>query len=103
MTVPHTRSLLRHSDTLGEADVLALLRSEWHEERLLALLILVRRFERAAPPARGKLVRLYLANTGWINNWDLVDSSAPYLLGAWLLDRDRAVLRRLALSRSLWE
>ncbi len=105
VTVPQTRSLLPASDALSEADVLTLLRSEWHEERLLALLIFVRRFTRAAhdEPTRAHLVKLYLANTAWINNWDLVDSSAPQILGTWLLARDRQVLYRLAKSKSLWE
>ena len=105
VTVPQTRSLLSASDALSEADVLTLLRSEWHEERLLALLIFVRRFAKAAgdDAAREHLVKLYLANTAWINNWDLVDSSAPQILGTWLLSRERPVLRRLAKSTSLWE
>lgn len=105
ITVPQTRSLLPLSDALTEANVLSLLRSTWHEERLLALLILVRRFEKTArdEAARAQLVKLYLANTDWINNWDLVDTSAPQILGAWLLRRDRAVLRRLAKSKNLWE
>lgn len=105
--VPATRSLLRSSDTLREADVLGLLRSKWHEERLLALLILVRRLGKARDDeaAREHFVRLYLANTEWVNNWDLVDSSAPQILGTWLLrrTRERAMLRRLADSRNLWE
>ena len=100
--VPVTRSFLAASDALTEADVLKLLRSPWHEERLLALLILVRRFQRDEA-ARAHLMRLYLANTRWVNNWDLVDSSAPQLLGAWLLGRDRSPLRRLARSKNLWE
>lgn len=107
VAVPATRSLLPRSDALREADVLSLLRSTWHEERLLALLILVRRFGKAAKDeaARAHLVRLYLANTEWINNWDLVDSSAPQILGNWLLrrERERSVLRRLARAKNLWE
>jgi 3-methyladenine DNA glycosylase AlkD len=105
LTVPEIRSLVPQSDDLSEAEVLTLLRSEWHEERLLALLIWVRRFEKAKKDetARERIVDLYLANTKWINNWDLVDSSAPQILGAWLLKRDRAVLRTLAQSKSLWE
>jgi 3-methyladenine DNA glycosylase AlkD len=107
VTVPGTRSLLPQSDASREADVLSLLRSKWHEERLLALLILVRRFGKAAKDeaAHEDLVRLYLANTEWINNWDLVDSSAPQILGTWLLHRkrERRVLRRLARSKNLWE
>jgi 3-methyladenine DNA glycosylase AlkD len=104
VTVPQTRSLLPRSDSLTEAGVLTLLHSPWHEERLLALLILVRRFQKApSEVTREHLVRLYLANTRWINNWDLVDTSAPQILGTWLLQRQRPVLRRLARSRSLWE
>lgn len=105
VTVPQIRSLLPASDALTEAEVLVLLHSEWHEERLLAALVLVRRFAKAVrdEARRERIVRLYLANTAAINNWDLVDSSAPQILGVWLLRRERSVLRRLAESRSLWE
>ncbi len=104
VTVPQTRSLLPRSDNLSDAGMLSLLHSPWHEERLLALLILVRRFQKAASePTRDAYVQIYLANTRWVNNWDLVDSSAPQILGMWLLRRKRAVLGRLADSESLWE
>ena len=105
LTVPEIRSLVPQSDDLSEADVLTLLHSEWHEERLMALLIWVRRFVKAKKDEllRERIVDLYLANTKWINNWDLVDSSAPQLLGAWLLKRDRSVLQTLAKSKNLWE
>lgn len=105
LKVPQLRAELPHTDALSEADVLDLLHSEWHEERLLALLVLGRRFSRAKqdPATQQHLVNLYLAHTKWINNWDLVDSSAPHILGAWLLRRDRAVLDSLAASTSLWE
>jgi 3-methyladenine DNA glycosylase AlkD len=103
--VPQIRAELPHSDSLCEADILDLLHSEWHEERLLALLVLVRRFSRAKKDTatQQRIVSLYLAHTQWINNWDLVDSSAPHILGAWLLQRDRTVLDTLASSTSLWE
>lgn len=105
VTVPQIRSLLPASDALTEAEVLVLLHSEWHEERLLAALVLVRRFAKAVrdEAVRERIVRLYLANTAAINNWDLVDSSAPQILGVWLLRRERSVLRGLANSQSLWE
>lgn len=105
ITVPQVRSILPQTDALSEAEILELLHSHWHEERLLALLMLVRRFEksRKEKPAREAIVRLYLANTKWINNWDLVDTSAPQILGGWLLKRDRSILRTLAGSKSLWE
>jgi 3-methyladenine DNA glycosylase AlkD len=105
LSVPQTRALVPQTDALSEDDVLTLLHSEWHEERLIALFILIRRFGKARKnePAQQHLIDLYLANTRWINNWDLVDTSAPHLLGAWLLKRDRSVLDRLAASASLWE
>jgi 3-methyladenine DNA glycosylase AlkD len=105
LTVPQVRELVRQSDALSEADLLECLHSEWHEERLLALLVLVRRFDKARKDkaVREHLVGLYLANTRWINNWDLVDTSAPQILGTWLLTHDRSVLMKLAASKSLWE
>lgn len=105
LSVPQTRALVPQTDALSEDDVLTLLHSEWHEERLIALFILIRRFGKARKnePAQQHLIELYLANTRWINNWDLVDTSAPHLLGAWLLKRDRSVLDHLAASTSLWE
>ena len=105
LSVPQVRAMLPQTSELTESDVLELLRSKWHEKRLLALLILVRRFEKARQDEalRAKIVKLYLSNTKWINNWDLVDTSAPQIVGGWLLTRDRAVLNRLAKSRSLWE
>lgn len=83
--------------------VAGLLGSSWHEDRLLGLLVLVRRFETGDEEARAEVVRFYLANTGRINNWDLVDISAHQILGSWLATRPRGVLTRLARSRNLWE
>jgi 3-methyladenine DNA glycosylase AlkD len=105
LTVPQVRALVKQSDALSEGHVLDLLHSRWHEERLTALLIMVRRFEKAkrVEATRARLVQIYLANTAHINNWDLVDTSAPQLLGLWLLTRDRAILDKFARSESLWE
>jgi 3-methyladenine DNA glycosylase AlkD len=80
-----------------------LLRSRVHEERLLALLLLVDAFKRGDEAARRRIYEFYLSHTAFINNWDLVDSSAPSIVGAWLYERSRAPLRRLAKSTSLWE
>ena len=105
VTVPQLRAVLPQTEALTEAETLTLLRSPWHEERLLALLVWVRRFTRARKDeaARARMVTLYLENTRWINNWDLVDTSAPPILGGWLLTREREVLNRLAESPDLWE
>lgn len=100
--VPDTRRLVRASDSLSEKDILALLRSRIHEERLLALLILVRRYQRNESH-RADIVATFLGEIKFINNWDLVDTSAPCILGPWLIDRDRSLLRKLAKSGNLWE
>jgi len=99
--VPDIRAVSKLDD--GVSDISALLHSGWHEERLLALLILVRRFGRGDGATKRAIFDLYLSETRWINNWDLVDQSAYQIVGGWLLDRPRAILRELARSRSLWE
>jgi 3-methyladenine DNA glycosylase AlkD len=102
-TVPDLRKLSEKYGDLPARDLVVLLRSKWHEERLLALLILVRQFERGDRATRAAIFKMYLANTRYINNWDLVDLSADRIVGAHLADRDRSRLRRLAKSKSLWE
>jgi 3-methyladenine DNA glycosylase AlkD len=89
--------------TLDEMD--QLLSSDWHEVRLLSLLLLLRAFEKGDASTRARIFRLYLLRTDRINNWDLVDLSAPGIVGAHLADRSdrRAHLDRLARSRSLWK
>jgi 3-methyladenine DNA glycosylase AlkD len=101
VSVPNLRVVAREFRALPTDDVVALLHSEWHEERLLALLILVEQYKRGGD--RDAIYALYLANTKFINNWDLVDTSAPGIVGAHLYERSRAPLRKLAKSRSLWE
>jgi len=102
--IPDLRSLVKKADAVTLQEALTLLRSEWHEERLMALLLMERRFERAAQDSeREEIVMAYLANTRWVNNWDLVDASAPSILGGWLLMRKRSVLGELVRSENLWE
>jgi 3-methyladenine DNA glycosylase AlkD len=100
--VPAIRALVRQADGLSVTQAQGLLRSKFHEERLLALLLLVRRFQRGDDRARETIFRLYLRETRCINNWDLVDLSAPHILGGWLLRRDRSILHELAGSSGLW-
>ncbi|MFC1656947.1 DNA alkylation repair protein [Candidatus Moduliflexota bacterium] len=101
--VPETRKLARQCRSLERKEVEKLLRSPFHEERLLALIILVERYRDGGEGRRGAIYRLYLKSTRWINSWDLVDTSAEHIVGAHLLERDRAPLTRLARSPSLWE
>lgn len=103
LKAPQIRALVRSCDPLPEPDMLSLVRSKIHEERMLGLYCLVRRFERGDEKAKKRIFDLYLTHTQWINNWDLVDTSAPHIVGAWLLDKDRRILRKLAKSKSLWE
>lgn len=101
--IPALRARVREYRGVPIDTLAVLMRSEWHEARLFALLLLVDAYERADAEAREAIYRLYLRNTRYINNWDLVDSSAPYIVGAHLETRDRSVLDELARSESLWE
>ena len=104
VTMPDARALVGRfwsAVTLLEAE--ELLHSNIHEERMLAVLLLIRHFQKGDDRLRAKMYRLYLKNTKYINNWDLVDCSAEYIVGAFLADKDRSILRRLAASKSLWE
>jgi 3-methyladenine DNA glycosylase AlkD len=108
LTVPQIRRLARAHRALPLAGTLAvalaLLASEWHEERLLALLLLADAHARAQDPAERRAIHdAYLARIGRVNNWDLVDASAPYIVGPHVAPDDLALLERLAASPSLWE
>jgi 3-methyladenine DNA glycosylase AlkD len=103
LTVPQMRGLVRKYRDLDDASALKLLASSWHEERLIALLLLVQGYERGDEARRNRIHRAYLANTTRINNWDLVDASAAQVVGAHLDMSDIVLLTRLAKSKSLWE
>lgn len=102
ITVPEQRKIAKKffkELTLGEIQVL--LNSKIHEERFTALEALNFRYEKSLD--KESLAKFYLKNTKKINNWDLVDTSAPYILGSYLENKDKSVLYRLAKSSNLWE
>ncbi|MFA5093314.1 MAG: DNA alkylation repair protein [Candidatus Omnitrophota bacterium] len=101
--VPFIRKVLKAFQDLSLQDVIKLLHSKIHEERLLALLILVSQFNSGDRKLKVKIFKLYLSNAKFINNWDLVDLSAPQIVGGYLADKDRKVLYKLVNSSSLWE
>ncbi len=102
--VPQTRLLVKkYWREIYLIEAQELLKSEFHEERLLALLILVKKFEKGDGELRKEIFNLYLNNTRHINNWDLVDLSAPRIAGFYLEDKDRDILYKLAKSKNLWE
>lgn len=100
--IPVLRKLAAAHQGIPLSEAEQLLRSAFHEDRMLALLILLRRYAKGDEAAREKIYKLYLKNTKFINNWDLVDVSAPHIVGRHLHGREKAPLYRLARSRSLW-
>ncbi|MBU0731798.1 DNA alkylation repair protein [Patescibacteria group bacterium] len=102
--VPEVRKLVRqyYKDISLEDDI-KLLHSKIHEERLCAVLILVAKFEKADEKEKGEIYTIYLKNAKYVNNWDLVDLSAPNIVGNYLLVKDRKILYKLAKSKNLWE
>lgn len=122
LQVPVCRTVAKKYITMELAGVSKLIQSKYHEERLIALLILVekykrldkpdkspegKRFQKSAEAEKTKIYKFYLANTKWVNNWDLVDLSCHHIVGAYLIshhDQDKAkVLIKLAKSKNLWE
>ncbi|HEX4507991.1 MAG TPA: DNA alkylation repair protein [Alphaproteobacteria bacterium] len=102
VTVPAQRKLARdfRSTPLDQAEIL--LNDKVHEARSLALMILVLRYERGDEAERQRIFELYVKNLDRIDNWDLVDGSAPYIVGPHLLNRDRALLDELVASPVIW-
>jgi 3-methyladenine DNA glycosylase AlkD len=125
--VPTQRIIAKKFFNLSISNVERLLHSKYHEERLIALFILIYQFEKGDEKTKGKIFSLYLANTKHINNWDLVDLSAPKIVGEFLFSqtvagrglttpfetlrtgsgdpvrRPNGVLKKLAQSNDLWE
>jgi 3-methyladenine DNA glycosylase AlkD len=103
LKVPVQRTLAKEYRDLPINDVIRLLQSKIHEHRLTALLILILQYQKADDKTRKIIFNLYLKHRKWINNWDLVDLSAPNIVGNYLLDKNRGILYKLAKSKSLWD
>jgi 3-methyladenine DNA glycosylase AlkD len=102
LPVPQQRALANKFRALPPDEVLTLLRSPIHEYRAVALFIWVRQFQCGTPARRQEIFEQYLANVAFVNNWDLVDSSARDIVGGYLFDRDRSLLDELAGTPHLW-
>jgi len=103
VVVPDIRRVAKAYQHFSLDEITVLLRSPIHEERLIALIILVLQFQKADEPARKAIFDFYLAHSRYVNNWDLVDLSAPHIVGAFLMDKEKGMLRALAKSHRLWE
>lgn len=101
--VPALRRTALGYRSLALNDVARLLASKLHEHRAAALEILVAKYDQALEEERDEIFRFYLDHTTGINNWDLVDGSAPYIVGEHLVSRRRDLLDELAVSQNLWE
>jgi 3-methyladenine DNA glycosylase AlkD len=97
------RRLAKEFGALALADCERLLQSPYNEARALALMILEAHHQKGDDKTKDRVVRLYLKDRHRVNNWNLVDGSASYILGAHLLTRKRSILYKLAASRSLWD
>ncbi len=101
--VPQVRIVAKRYRNLSINQASKLIKSAFHEERLLSLFVLVNFFRRADDADKKKIYDLYLKNTNFINNWDLVDVSAGRIIGAYLFPLDEKPIYALAKSKNLWE
>lgn len=102
ITVPVSRQLAAKYNDLSYTEIGELLKSPVHEERLIALLILVYGFQKKEMEQR-RIYEFYLKHTRFINNWDLVDLSADKIVGGYLIDKPKTILYKLAASKNIWE
>jgi len=101
--MPVLRSIAKKAIDIDATEIISLLSSKIHEERMLALLILMYKFQKADAELQRKIFEIYIDNRKYINNWDLVDVCTPNVIGAYLLNKDRSILYNLAKSASLWD
>lgn len=103
VTVPEQRLVAKGFRDIPLIYIEKLLQSEVHEDRFTALIILVSQFQRVDESGRNAVAQFYLMHRARVNNWDLVDASASYILGPWLENEDRKVIYDLAASNALWD
>ena len=101
--VPTLRRIVKKYRNISIGEASEFIKSQFHEERLFSLLVLVELFKRANDEDKKKIYTAYLSNTKFINNWDLVDASAGHIVGAYLLTRDKKPIYVLARSGNIWE
>lgn len=103
IVVPVVRKIAKQYQSLESNAIGELLKSVIHEERLLALLIMVNKYHTGNSLDQKHIYNFYLKHTKYINNWDLVDLTAPHIVGAFLNFKNKVVLYKLAKSSLLWE
>lgn len=105
LTLPQIRGVVKKYRELPLGEIEKLLHHKIHEFRLCALFILIDRFKKTDEETKKIIFKFYLGNTKWINNWDLVDLSAKYIIGGYLMENpgERNILYKLATSKSIWD
>ncbi|MDX2049613.1 MAG: DNA alkylation repair protein [Rickettsiaceae bacterium] len=103
ITVPTVRRIAKSFIKTSLDDLGILIRSEINEERLLALIILTGQYKKSPEEQQEKIYQFYMNHLKYINNWNLVDSSAHLIVGAYLYGKDCSLLEKLASSKNLWE
>lgn len=101
--IPVLRQISQKFKDISLSDNLLLLKSEIHEERMLALFILIKKYSKANEEQKSEIFQIYLTNRQYINNWDLVDLSAYKIVGDYLFEKDKSILYQLAVSNGLWD
>lgn len=101
--VPTLRKMAKKYRALSPDELQELLTSKVHEQRLLALIIMVEQYKRGTREERTFLFQLYINHTDFINNWDLVDTSVHHIVGHYLVKNEKTLLKQWAVSKSVWE
>lgn len=103
LRVPLTRIIAKRNQSCDDQNLVDLLYSPWHEDRLCTLIILTLQYKKADDSRKKAIFDLYLEHRAQVNNWDLVDTSAHLIVGDWLMSNDTSILFELAASESLWD
>lgn len=102
--VPVIRQIIRSHEDISLDELQLAISSKYHEARMASVLILGKKYQKSKnQDEKLEIVNFYLKNLQYVNNWDLVDLSCIYILGDWLLDKDRAILYQMAVSDNIWE
>lgn len=103
LSVPQSRVIAEKYKSLPFFDIKQLLKSKIHEQRLISLFILIYQFQKGTEEEKKNIYEFYLEHASYVNNWDLVDTSADKIVGGYLMNKDRSILKKLAKSQNLWE
>ncbi|MCL9685306.1 DNA alkylation repair protein [Legionella maioricensis] len=103
ITIPDLRKIAKSNKNLAHEGIKALIDSPYNEERLMALFILVEQYKQGDELVKDRIYQFYISQLSQVNNWNLVDASAPFIVGAHLHQKNKELLLTLAQSQVLWE